>query len=186
MNWIWPLPSSLTYHMLWHKIGILYLNFKWPTTRCGLVALYTLCCTPQRSGHALFSLLLWDRVDTWIHRNRDCIMRKFKPEKKNPSTKTRKWTQSPTANQELFAIETCWERENLFSPIECCWVAVHTPGQVPWPGIVGQHKTDFKSGFLYDFFVLFWFFCQIGFVFIWGERERENMNWGGWGGRKDL
>lgn len=45
----------------------------------------------------------------------------------------------PSLTKKLLVIDTGWEREDLFSSVECPWVY---QGKAPFPGIVGQHKID--------------------------------------------
>ena len=40
----------------------------------------------------------------------------------NPSTEKRKWDKVPALTRKLFAVDTCWERENQFSPMEGHWI----------------------------------------------------------------
>lgn len=69
-------------------------------------------------------------------------------------------------DKQLFATDTCWERENQF----------HTSAQAPYIGVVGKHKTDYGV-----FLFCFGIFCLIslfGFVVV---VKLVGGTWVGWG-----
>ena len=67
----------------------------------------------------------------------------------------------PPLPSKLSAIVTCWEKEILFSPMECHWV--YQPNASPaWPGVVTQHKT-YPIEFL--FVLVIWFGLLLPLLF---------------------
>lgn len=74
--------------------------------------------------------------------------------------------------KKLFVTETCWERDNEFSPMEVTgYKSINHPGQVPCTGEAKQHRMD-SVGFVsvllcfgFGFYFVFDFHC---FLF---ERE---------------
>lgn len=117
----------------------------------------------------------------------------------NPCTE-KKWTPSPTLTKKLFAINTCWERGTLFSPMECPWVYQPHSREGPCSGAVDQHRHSiafvnvlfvcyFLSCFLF-YFISFDFCCLLFsclFVCLEMGWEHHALGWGGrWGGSERI
>ena len=58
--------------------------------------------------------------------------------RKSPSTERGSGCEGPTLLKNLFAMDTCWEREISFLQQKINYI----PGQASRSGVVGQHKTD--------------------------------------------
>lgn len=93
--------------------------------------------------------------------------------------------------KKLFVIDACWERENQWSATGSI---NHSPEQTPYPGVVGQHKTD-SSFYFVGLFVmfLFWYLCLTRFCLFFiflpfvseSEWEYEVVWEGRWGGVRE-
>lgn len=115
----------------------------------------------NRVGSLMNSWMLWQNAQDLHNFKQDRIpaWRKGRDTKPRPNQK---------------AIYICWERENQCFLMGYHWVYQHTPGQVQWPGVVGQYKIDTRFLCVYAF--LFWFgifyllfvliFSFGGFVFV--------------------
>lgn len=62
--------------------------------------------------------------------------------KKGSQHEMRKWTQSSISNQNLFALDTSWQEENPFSPMEYHWVYQPHSKASPISVLVYQRKTN--------------------------------------------
>lgn len=81
----------------------------------------------------------------------------------------------PPLTKNLLTIDTCWQKENRFSPEEFLWLVNYTSGQVLCPRVVG-HPRKKKLYFLWTLFHydLFWPFFLIALCLdawlLWGGR----------------
>ena len=80
-------------------------------------------------------------------------------------------------NKKLFAVDSCWERENQFSPVEWSWVyQPHSRAGLMlrsrWPI---RMDSMFVCLFVHDFVVFFALFSCFYLMYY----ERKNINWVG-------
>lgn len=64
---------------------------------------------------------------------------RFKPDKNRHGERKIDTEFHPWPRKKLLVSDTGWERDDLFSSVECPWVY---QGKAPFPGVVGQHKID--------------------------------------------
>lgn len=72
-------------------------------------------------------------------RGQHTLLHGFKADK-SPAPRRGTCTQTATLTKRLPAVNTCWGRGDLFSPVEWHWVHQPHSKAVPCPGVAGQHK----------------------------------------------